>query len=1700
MVIENGYQVLETIHQGQNSNVYKVERPSGKGVAAVKTYAGMILSGAHLATLSREFTMLDSIAVNGVPAAYELADKGRSVALVMEYFPYPSLRQLLAARRLTIFETVTLFGNLAGILEEVHKNGIAHRDITPGNILFDRKTGDTALIDFGTAMDIPLQSQEGVEPESVAGTIAYMSPEQTGRINRSLDFRTDIYSLGVTMYRAVTGRLPFESDDVSEVIHAHIAVLPVPPAEVDPDIPEALSDIMMTCMAKDAGDRYQSAHGLKADLDRCLRELEDTGDISRFPVGRSDLNDRFLFPERIFGREKALAALKDLYGAAGQGRAPVVMVSGYSGVGKTSLVRELNRKAAEEKGYVIQGKYDQYNRNTPYSGLVKAFAFLIKQILTESDTRIGMWRDKILAAVGDNGQVLTDVIPELETLIGRQPPATPLEPAEAGTRFGSVFTDFMAVFSDPAHPLVLFLDDLQWIDTSSLSLVERMGMAGDSSAILFIGAYRSNEVSESHPLSTSIAGMKKSGANVVDLPLEPLDRDTVCRFLAEMFHREGDDVAALARTAYAKTEGNPLFFRTFLSALYEKGHITYDYGKQQWVWDQAAIAAAPFADNVLEAIGSRIRTFPADTVDILKLGALAGTAFSLDFLSRLSGVSRMAAAVKLKPAVARGLITSTRKRFDLYTQKHADKLEGISFGFSHDRIQQAAYAMLEEDRRPGLHLEAGRMLKNLPESRQGDTWLFDVAGHMMRGAARITDAAERLAVARLILEAGKKAKLSTAFADAAEHLAFARTLLPEDAWKRQYELAMSVNLELAEALYLAAEYEAAETCYREIRENLARDDDLLKLYNIQAKQYHHQARFAEAVEIEFMGLSLLGLDIPREDEALMPVFERENQRIAALLNGKSPAFLFDNPENKGPVLTRQLELLFDLFADSYLIGRGLLCGLSSAIMARLSMEKGNNPMASVSYINYASTICSMGADYPTGYAFGELAVRLAEKYRVPPLQNYTYHVFSLAVNHWKNPLSLSHQYWTEASKLSLATGSPYAGYVFLQLAHVLFASGAPLKEVKNQIDTSFEFLNKSGLDAIVTLLTLIVIQPVAHVTGKTRSMHTLDDDTFDTAKMLSEVGDLPFFTGSLYYAMLRVDCLSGNRPSLADLAERMDVIDNTQQGQIILADSYFYYTLILMDALAEEDADGNENAYREGIRAGREKMTNWADLNETNFRHKHTLIRAEEARLVKDPEKAAGMAVTLYDQAIAEALGASFIQDAALAAEKAGLFWLSRKKSVIAKAYFEQALAFYDRWGATAKTREISELFREHFKQSVGSGMTFFPEETTTLISETTGITRMRSFSEELDLVSVIKATQAVSRHIVLDDLAQELTAIAAENAGAAKGVMILKKGDAFVLASIIRFHGDKHRTGPETGHVDNLPLYRSDEVSPAVVNYVMRTKETVVLDHAARDRQFSQCRYIREKAPVSVCCIPIIFGNEIRAVLYLENNKSPGAFYRERLQTLHILAAQAAITMENALVYQDLNELNRNLEQKVRERTLELHDKNQELNQKNLDLKRLSTTDQLTGIFNRRRLEEMMTESLYNCERYDKSMAVILMDLDNFKGVNDTFGHNVGDAVLIRVAEVISANIRKTDIFGRWGGEEFLILVPEFTRNVMQIAEKQRAALEATRHPKADRVTASMGVAVYKKGDTASSLVSRADDALYMAKENGRNRVAFKE
>lgn len=678
---------------------------------------------------------------------------------------------------------------LAKTLGRVHQQRIIHKDIKPANVLVD-DAGSAWLTGFGIASQLPRERQSPDPPEFIAGTLAYMAPEQTGRVNRSIDSRSDLYSLGVTFYEMLTGSLPFTASDPMEWVHCHIARQPAAPSELLETVPASVSAITMKLLSKTAEERYQTAAGVESDLRLCLSQWESQGYIKDFTAGAHDIPDHLMIPEKLYGRDREVDTLVAAFERiVGGGRPELVLVSGYSGIGKSSVVNELHKPLVRPRGLFASGKFDQYKRDIPYATLAHAFQSLIRRLLSQSEEELRKWQNALREALDPNGLLMVNLVPELRHVIGEQPPVPELPPQEAQRRFQTVFRRFIGVFARPEHPLALFLDDMQWLDAATLDLLEELLSCGDLQHLLLIGAYRDNEVDASHPLVRKLEAIRQAGAAVNDIVLTPLSRDDLGKLLVDSLHCQLERAAPLADLIHEKTAGNPFFAVQFISTLADDRLLTFDYHTRRWVWDLLRIRAKGFTDNVVELMVDKLKRLPPETQKVLQQFACIGNSAEFETLRMAYQGSVEDMHDHLWEAVRSGLIF------------RADNSYGfLSYGFLHDRVQEAAYSLIPEELRAETHLRIGVHLAERTSAEKLEEAIFEIVNQLNRGSHLITSVEDRERVAELNLIAGRRAKLSTAYDSALKYLRAGRALLSEETWERNNRLIFSIE-------YLTAECE-----------------------------------------------------------------------------------------------------------------------------------------------------------------------------------------------------------------------------------------------------------------------------------------------------------------------------------------------------------------------------------------------------------------------------------------------------------------------------------------------------------------------------------------------------------------------------------------------------------------------------------------------------------------------------------------------------------------------------------------------------------------------------------------------------------------------------------------------------------------------------------------------------------------------------
>lgn len=1358
---------------------------------------------------------------------------------------------------------------LAQALGQLHGQGLLHKDIKPEHILVSgtraRYTG------FGIAARAPREHQAPEPLAAIAGSFPYMAPEQTGRMNRSVDSRSDLYSLGVTLYQMLTGSLPFSAGEPMEWVHAHIARPPVPPLERNPRIPPQLAAIVLKLLAKSAEDRYQTAAGLAADLRLCLEQWQSSGVIAEFALGARDRSDRLLIPERLYGRERdreqLLAAFERV---AGGGRAELLLVSGYSGIGKSGLINELHKAIALRQGLFGTGKFDQFKRDVPYASLAQAFEDLVRQVLTLGEAQVQAWRRALQDALGSAGQLVVDLIPELGYLVGPQEPVPELPSAEAQARFLAVFRRFVAVFASAEHPLVLFLDDLQWQDAGSLKLLEDLAAQPDLRHVLLVGAYRSNEVEATHPLSVSLKAIRASGCSVREIELGPLSLDDVAQLIADTLASDSEQVRPLAGLVHHKTGGNPFFVLQFLGALHEEGLLAFDAEQLVWHWDMARIRAKGYSDNVIDLMVGKLQRLPQDALTVLQHLACLGNSAARQHLARVCARTEAETLAALEEPLRAGFVVSASG----------------ALSFAHDRIQEAAYSLIAEPERAAMHLRVGRRLLERIDAAERDALIFELVQQLNRGVALIGEASEREFLSRLNATAGRRAKASAAYASAVAYLAQAIELLPPYAWEANYDDTFSLFLDCAECEYVLSRFEAADARFAVLSTHARSQYDRARVARLRIRMYLVGKRNEEGLGVGLDTLALFGVELPSGRRALAAEVRAGREELERQLAGRPIAELIDLPRATDPAAKVVIGLIAELLTVAY-SARPEIAPVLLLKALNLSLRHGNIEDSCVIYSNYGLLLAGLFGDIANAAAFSEMSLRLNERFGDTRLRGRLQYIHGFAFNGVTRPLSESVTLLEQAFLICREFGYvQFAGASASGLLWMSWESGMALPEIA-QLAVPYKEAARQSHNATEEHFVQMIEHHVARLRG-TRAEGSETDclAVFERSRWAFHIGHFHILQQAGHFLFERYE------EALA-AAERGAELPPPLRGLTSGATHHFYYALTLA-ALHAKAAPEQRQGLRRRLKSQLAKLRNWADAGPANFAHRYQLAAAELARI----EGRELEAMRLYEEAIAGARTAALLQQEALALELASRFYRERGYAVFADTYLRSARYRYARWGALAKVAQLDQGHR---------GLT--AQRRSDL--EPGGIS-----AAQFDSMAMLRAYQAISGELVLSKLLRTLMRILIETGGAERGQLLLMRGESLqvVAEAVVDDRGL---------HIE-LPMRGIDaaELPERVLSYVVRTRETVLLAAAEDAGAFAADPYIRAHAPRSLLGMPLLKQGGLVGVLYLENRLAADAFTPAHVSTLELLGLQAAVAIDNALLY---NELEDRVEVRTRELSAEV-------------------------------------------------------------------------------------------------------------------------------------------------------------------------------
>jgi len=1668
-----GYTIKEVIYAVDETVVARAESDSGERV--VLKYQNSRHPSLDLcARWQHEHAVLQSIQSEWVIQSLALAQVDHGLVLVLEDFGSANLSQLADRQQFELADRLILAMQLTSAISAVHQHQLIHGDISSKNVLVDVAGLKLKLCDFGLSTRLSHAQRQGHE-HLLRGTLEYMSPEQTGRTNLEVDYRSDLYSLGVTLYELFSGRTPFQSDDPMTLLHAQIAIMPSPLHFVNPAIPEPISNIVQKLLAKSPDDRYQSSFGLHTDLGNCLQQWNRYRRIEPIQLATTDIPERFCVANRLYGRDTEIEAIGAAFERVSNGRGELLLISGYSGIGKTALVNELHRPIVAKRGYFLRGKCDQYSRNQPYSALTQAFSQLLRQLAVEGEQRRQYWKAQLLAALGANAAVVSDLIPNLTLLIGAPPVLPVLPPAENENRFQIAFTQFVRALSSSAHPLVLFLDDLQWADAPTLKLIEHLLSEDAGLCTLIIGAYRDNEVDDAHPLSLMVKALERMQGPVEHVWLRNLEIAQVSQLVADTLHSNVSEVAPLANLCLEKTQGNPFFLGQFLSTLQQNGEIHYVRSEGAWRWNIAQIRQRGMTDNVVELMLEKLRTLHTDTQRLLSLAAHLGDSFDMRQLMAVGGSDAGQTAAILWPALEAGMLLPLSEDYK-FTQNE-EKLQASRYRFLHDRVQQAAYGLIADDKRAAMQLCSGRLLLASSSAAELEERLFTILDHLNPAVALITDAAERARLLELNIRGGLRAKAASALPAAVSLLRQAKDLLTADAWQTQTGRTLQIYRVLAEAEYLAGNFEHAERLYPE---GIAATSDVIAkvtLCLVQVDQFHIQGRFAEAYAVSLVALDLLGGSFPATEAEAGAQFPAEFERSEQMLAQSDYVDLLRAQEMSSPEVLLEMRIYFALSYSTYQTGRFSAFVVNACRMVQRSLTHGQGDLSCIGYVAYVTAMSVMGKPYHACYRMGQLAMTMAEQRNNTYFRLTVYQYYSAFYQHWGEPLSNTFGYLQAGLELGHAGINPLsAGFCALLRSVNKFVHGVALDELESECERGLKFLQRSRQPNTEAMLRYGVLLPAQALAGK--SLHPLSFDTPECSATDYFAGDYatPAIPLALYTsAMIRHAYLMGDRDLWQQFSAKLAIVGQCLPDGPSWVEANFYTALgLLRPEFADTDAFAEQQAAAQPYLA---RFEQWAQGCRENFRHRYLLLAAEDARARGDGRAA----MDLYAQALDEAKEANYPASEALASELYAGFWLDQNQRQLANHFIRDAYFHYQRWGAVAKCRRLEAQWQDttfrllEYRQPVNSKTSTFRN-----VSEQTGL---------LDLHSLLKASQLLAKEIQLDSLLQKMLAVLLENAGAERGAIVLHDDEQLIVEAegglIDGRRVDSQRISKRMSEysADSKP-----RLPNALIEYVRLTRTTLVLNDPAADERFSSSLYLQTRQPKSVICLPVVTQGKLVALIYLENSLLENAFTARQQQTLELLSAQAAISLVNARLYESL-------EEKVLQRTEEL--------------RQMSLKDGLTGIANRRFFDERMTAEWRRGLRSGQPMSLLMLDIDHFKQYNDHYGHLQGDICITTVAQSLQqVASRATDVVARYGGEEFAILLPDTEAEAAErVAESCLRSLAAKAIPHAnspvcDSVSLSIGICTIDVTDEGSSsdLISQADQALYRAKRQGRAQYCHYE
>jgi predicted ATPase/signal transduction histidine kinase/predicted Ser/Thr protein kinase len=1392
------------------------------------------------------------------PIAFE-EFRGTQV-IVRDFYEGKPLNEWVKERKKLGLELfLELAAKLADALDIAHRAGIIHGGIKPHNILVHPRTLDLRLVDFITPLDVRNISHFIYDRDFVEGTLPYTSPEQTGRISYRVDFTTDLYSLGIIFYELLAGKLPFFSLDPLELIHSHLAEEAQPPHELNPEIPLMVSRIVSKLILKQPEKRYQSASGLYADLMRCLLDYREHKSVKDFVLGMRDRSHRVTFVSKMVGRDSEARTILSEFDAAAKGSFRSLFISGFSGIGKTRLIQELQKPIVKNRGYFTSGKFDVYQKNIPYSSLIQAFRNLMRTFLTESDERVEDWRRKILAAVGNRGRVVTEVIPELETLIGEQPEFQPLPPIEARNRFHDVFGRFLGCLASEESPIVLFIDDLQWCDIASFDFIaEIFADHKEHPYLFFLGAYRHNEVDESHPLTKLIASIPQSPPILKEIRLKELGPEHTHEMVSYILDSPPEATGSLARFIFDLTEGNPLFVSESLSYLYNEKLISFDEETLEWSWNLEKIRDSNMPSNVVTLFSSKVQRLPRNTIDLLEYCACMGNLFSPDHLARTLGISILETFETLQLALSHGLLMENK-----------DQLQ-----FVHDKIQEATLREISSDRRRRIHSEIGNLLLSLvPKGTNLEAVdsLFTIVSHLNLGRDQVLDEAAAYELSNINYHAGNKALDSLATEAANDYFRKSLELLPEGAWDKQYERTFSIYRKLAKTELMVGRYESSERLLNELVDRAKSDLDKAEALAEQTTSLSSFGNFIKAIETANRGLAYFEKSLP--DDVALATKKRE-QLMAGISEKTSDPWgtILNMPFTTDRRNKVELAFYAELIPDLYMSGIVSQLYLSAAQSTQHCLAGGMDE--SVIYSFSIMGLCLGEQEkFEDAFRYEDLARNLSERH--PNTFGSTRGINGVV---WCNMHSRSRpseiiRYSQKGIQSGKNCGDLYnAGLCYGPLMWNQQVEGTNMAEIEATARECLQFSQKFHLSFSVGLAEAVQAGWIAPMKKGYQPVDMTEKiRKWESVNHIASIGSYYVHLALTHYYFREYDSAE----------EALQKVNTYLHGLTdnVLKRQWFIFRALNAIALHEQ---GKAYKSREALLAFVDpilaKVEKWAALGPL-LRPYLALLKARLADALEGPARAREMYFAAVESARKE--GYTFLEGHI---QECLADLLIRSDGLTADVYQREALRLYRLCGAERAEYALLD-----------KAPALAAEAQVSLIDHGHPESESGNLPSGLDVHYLMKSALAISAETNAEVLLGKIMNVVLESSGAQHGYLLLfEDGELFVRV-------ERH-VGEREG-VANVKrsLNDSQDLSKAIVRYVYRTREPVILHNALEHGRFKNDAEVQALKMRSVFCLPLVEQNRLLGVLYLENRLSNAVFNETRTEMTYLLASQAVISLENA-------------------------------------------------------------------------------------------------------------------------------------------------------------------------------------------------------